>query len=100
MSSPVSCSGSNLIIRHVHLRLAQGLHIRACSRVVALVGPVAGRVKIRCGERSADASSMFDLIQLVAVPGSELILEGDGDGVEAILDSLERFLSQQSELEV
>jgi len=97
MSSLASPSGSNLISRRVQLKLAQGLHIRACSRVVALVGAFNGRVRIRCGERSADASSMFDLIQLVAVPGSELILEGDGDGAEPILESLEQFLSQKNE---
>jgi len=100
MSILISSNGSNLITRHVHLRIAQGLHIRACSRVVALVGSFPGQVRIRCGDRSANANSMFDLIQLVAVPGSELILEGEGEGASAILDSLEQFLSQQSELEV
>jgi len=99
MTSFAPPSGSNLIIRHVQLQLAQGLHIRACSRVVALVGPFPGRVRIRCGDRSADASSMFDLIQLVAVPGTELVLEGDGDGVEMVLDALEQFLSQKTESE-
>lgn len=97
MSSLAPLNGFDLISRRVHLQLAQGLHIRACSRVVALVGPFSGHVRIRCGDRSADASSMFDLIQLVAVPGSELILEGDGDGAEPILDSIEHFLSQTAE---
>ncbi|WP_437229099.1 HPr family phosphocarrier protein [Planctomicrobium sp. SH661] len=90
-------SGYSLISRPVKLQLAQGLHIRACSRVVALVGQFQGQIRIRCGERCADASSMFDLIQLVAVPGSELILEGEGDGAESVLDSLEQFLSQTTE---
>jgi Phosphotransferase system, HPr-related proteins len=97
MFSLTSPNGCNLISRRVQLRLAQGLHIRACSRIVALVGQTQGQIRIRCGDRVADASSMFDLIQLVAVPGSELILEGSGEDVEPVLDSLEEFLSQTTE---
>lgn len=86
-----------LISRTVKLNLAQGLHLRACSRVVALVGAFQGEVRIRYGNRSANANSMFDLVQLAAVPGSDLILEGDGDGAEVILDALEQFFSQTTE---
>lgn len=86
-----------MIQRPVKLNLAQGLHIRACSRVVALVGSFGGQVRIRYGEKSADASSMFDLVQLAALPGSDLVLEGDGDGAEAVLDALADFLSRTSE---
>lgn len=90
-------SGTALISRPVKLNLAQGLHIRACSRVVALVGGFDGQMRIRYGNRSADASSMFDLMQLAALPGADLVLEGQGDGAEAVLDALERFFSQTSE---
>ena len=86
-----------LISRPVKLNLVQGLHIRACSRVVALVGNFPGQIRIRYGERSADASSMFDLVQLAALPGSDLVLEGTGDGVDAVLDSIAEFLSQHTE---
>jgi phosphotransferase system HPr (HPr) family protein len=90
-------NGFTLISRPVKLNLAQGLHIRACSRVVALVGPSPGQIRIHYGDRSADASSMFELVQLAALPGSELVLEGHGDGVEPILDALEEFFSQTTE---
>ncbi len=90
-------SESTLISRAVKLNLVQGLHIRACSRVVALVGGFDGQVRIRYGERCADASSMFDLMQLAALPGSDLTIEGLGDGVESVLDELENFFSKPSE---
>jgi phosphotransferase system HPr (HPr) family protein len=90
-------SDPELIQRPVRLELAQGLHIRACSRVVALVGSFNGQIRIHNGSRSADASSMFDLMQLAALPGTDLIIEGQGAGAETVIDSLERFLSQTAE---
>ncbi len=90
-------SDSALISRQVKLHLAQGLHIRACSKVVAIVSGFDGQIKIRYGNRSADAGSMFDLMQLAAIPGADLTLEGQGDGVESVLDSLEEFFSKVSE---
>jgi len=97
MNSTAFMSESTLISRPVKLNLTQGLHIRACSRVVALVGGFNGQVRIRYGQRSADANSMFDLMQLAALPGSDLILEGQGDGAESVLDALELFFSKTSE---
>ncbi|HWL10689.1 MAG TPA: HPr family phosphocarrier protein [Planctomicrobium sp.] len=90
-------SESTSISRSVKLNLTQGLHIRACSRVVALVGGFDGQIRIHYGNRSADASSMFDLMQLAALPGSDLTIEGLGDGAEPILDDLENFFSKTSE---
>ncbi|WP_437203161.1 HPr family phosphocarrier protein [Planctomicrobium sp. SH664] len=92
-------SGSTLISRTVKLNLSQGLHIRACSKVVAIVGKFNGQVRIRYGNRTADASSMFDLVQLAAVPGSELVLEANGDGAEGVLDALEQLFSLTAEPE-
>ncbi|WP_437184897.1 HPr family phosphocarrier protein [Planctomicrobium sp. SH668] len=97
MSSIASVTGSDLIIRRLQLQLAQGLHLRACSRIVAIVGANAGQVRIRCGDRVADAGSMFDLIQLVAVPGAELVIECDDDSTLDVLEKLERYLSQTSD---
>ncbi|MCA8995551.1 MAG: HPr family phosphocarrier protein [Planctomycetaceae bacterium] len=85
--------------RKVKLNLAQGLHIRACSKIIALTNGFDGQVTIRHGDRSADATSMFELIQLAAVPGAELVLSGTGDGVEMILDALEELFSRQTEPE-
>lgn len=90
-------NGSTLISKTVTLNIKQGLHIRACSSVIALVGNFDGQVRIRFGEKSADATSMFDLVQLAAPPGSELILEASGDGAEGVLNGLEIYLSNRTE---
>lgn len=90
-------NGSTLISRAVTLNIKQGLHIRACSSIIALVGNFDGQVRVRFGDKAADATSMFDLVQLAAPPGSELILEASGDGAEAVLDGLEVYLSNRTE---
>ncbi len=81
------------IRRNVRLKLAQGLHIRACSNVIAIVGDFAGKVTIHSGEKSADASSMFDLLLLTALPDSDLVIEATGDGAETIVEKLEDLFS-------
>ena len=86
-----------LFSRTVTLQLEQGLHIRVCSVVVSLVVPFDGPVTIRNGDKSADASSMFDLLQLAAEPGAELTIESQGDGAEAVLDKLEALFSGEIE---
>ena len=90
-------NGSAVISRVVRLKIRQGLHIRACSNVTALVGQHGSQVRIRYGEKSADASSMFDLVQLAALPESDLIIEANGDDAETILDLLEKLLSTPEE---
>jgi phosphotransferase system HPr (HPr) family protein len=97
LNSGPSMNDSILIRRNVKLNLEQGLHIRACSTIVAIVGDFGGQIRIHQGDKSADASSMFDLVQLAAPPGTELTLEGNGEGAESILDALETFLSRRTE---
>lgn len=82
--------------RVVRLQIEQGLHIRACSNVVAIVEGFTGSISIAAGEKKADATSMFDLLMLAALPGTDLILEATGEGSEEILDRLETLLSQPS----
>jgi phosphotransferase system HPr (HPr) family protein len=83
--------------RQVTLKLVQGLHIRACSRVVALASGFAGDLYIYNGDRKADARSMFDLVQLAAFPESQLTIEASGEGAADVLDQLESLFSQQTE---
>lgn len=90
-------SDTALVTRQVKLNLSQGLHIRACSKVLALTNGFAGQITIRNGDRVADAHSMFELIQLAAVPGAVLTLDGHGDGVDAVLDALEELFARKTD---
>ena len=81
-------SNSELTLRSVVLQLEQGLHIRVCSKVVSLVTGFPGTVQIRNGDKVADAMSMFDLLQLVALPGNELQIEANGTGSSDVANQL------------
>ena len=86
-----------VIRRTVKLKIEQGLHLRACSNVVAIVEGFQGKVLISSGEKTADAFSMFDLLQLAAMPDTDLELEANGDGAEEIVNRLETLFSKESE---
>ncbi|MBT5018013.1 HPr family phosphocarrier protein [Planctomicrobium sp.] len=86
-------SESGVIRRTVLLKIEQGLHLRACSNVVAIVEGFQGKVSVSSAGKTADASSMFDLLQLAAMPGTELELEASGDGSEEIVNRLEALFS-------
>lgn len=85
------------ISRLVILRRKQGLHLRVASQVIALVRDFPGEARIRYGEKSADASSMFELIQLIALPDAELEVIAAGDGAQAIVDGIAAVLSRPSD---
>lgn len=89
---------SDLIRRNVRLKISQGLHIRACSNVISIVDGFPGSVFIINGDKRADASSMFDLLLLAAHPESDLVIEADGDGAEAIIDKLTQLFSTESDI--
>ena len=89
-------SGSHSLQRTVRLKIVQGLHIRACSGVVAIMDGVKGQAKIHYGNKSADASSMYDLMLLAALPEAELTIEAEGVDAESILDQIEELLSKES----
>lgn len=88
-------SNSVPIRRNVRLNICQGLHLRVCSNVVAIVNGFPGSVKIVYGDKSADASSIFDLLLLAALPNSELIVEAQGEGAVGIIQQIEKLFSEE-----
>lgn len=90
-------SESDAIRRTVQLKIEQGLHIRACSNVLAIVEDFPGKVTISNGEKSADASSMFDLLLLAAMPGTDLVIEASGESAAEVVDRLDALFSTQSD---
>ena len=73
--SATPASGDD-IVRTVTLRLDEGLHVRPCSQIAAVAGQSAGQVTLRVGDRSADASSMLEMMALGVEPGTELQVVG------------------------
>lgn len=66
----------------------RGIHLRPAAEIA----PVAGRfpcvIAVRCGDKTADARSVFDLLLLAAAEGAELTLEASGPECDAARDAL------------
>ena len=71
-----------------------GLHLIPCSQIARASFAFACQVRIRKGDRTVDAKSIFDLMSLNAGKGTQLVLEATGeDASEAVTALSELFES-------
>ena len=81
--------------RTVIVGSTSGLHARPAALFVAAAGAQPLPVTIRTGERPpVPAKSMLSVLSLGAKFGTEVILEAEGDGAEAALDTLADLLAR------
>jgi phosphocarrier protein len=86
--------------RTVAVGSASGLHARPAALFVAAAAALPVRVTIRTGEKKAvPAHSMLSVLALGAKCGTEVVLEADGDGADAALDSLADLLRRDLDAE-
>jgi phosphocarrier protein HPr len=78
--------------RRVLLANPNGLHMRPSAAFVELAGHFESNVTVLLDGRSANGKSIWDLMALAAMPGSELILEVDGPDAPQALDALAALL--------
>ena len=63
----------------------RGLHARASARFCEAAGSFRSAVTVRQGGRSADATSLMDLLMLGAAKGTKITIEATGeDETEAL----------------
>ncbi len=70
-----------------------GLHLRPATLFVKTARQFKCKVTVLHGEQRANGHSPFDLLSLFAPPGTELILEIEGDDCEAAGDALAAILT-------
>jgi phosphotransferase system HPr (HPr) family protein len=80
------------ISRVIVIRNSQGLHARPAEMFVRLARQFKSRIELVHEERRVEAQNMIDLLTLGAGPGTELLLEADGDDAEAAVDALARLV--------
>ncbi|MFY1671224.1 HPr family phosphocarrier protein [Plantactinospora sp. WMMB334] len=86
--------------RTVTVGSASGLHARPAALFVAAAGAAPVPVTIRTGEkRAVPANSMLSVLSLGAKQGTEVVLEADGEGAEAVLDDLADLLARDLDAE-
>lgn len=84
-----------LVRRDVLVKNANGLHLLPCSVIARAVKEFDGSVKLIRGSTVANAKSIMDVIQLGAVCGTELVLEVEGRGAEALTERLEQLFADE-----
>lgn len=89
------------IEKHIRIINEMGIHARPATQIVELSNKFGSRITFRKnGEaEEADAKSIFGVMMLAAVKGTELLLAAEGDDAAEAADALERlFLSGFGEL--
>ena len=74
-----------------------GLHLRPATAFAKLARGLKCNVTLTHGDRRADGRSAFDLLGLLAPPGSELVLEVEGEDADIAVDPLCEILTQECE---
>ena len=65
-----------------------GLHARPAARFVQIASRFESRIRIRQGDREADAKSLVSLLGLTVRPASVITLVADGPDADAALGAL------------
>jgi phosphotransferase system HPr (HPr) family protein len=74
-----------------------GLHLRPANAIAKLVRRSKCAVTVSLGDKSADGRSPSDLLMLFAPPGTVLLVEGSGDGVEETVAAVVAILTDPGE---
>ena len=69
-----------------------GLHARPAARFVKLAMGFPAAITVSRGERTADAKSLVQVLQLEAGKGSVVTLEAEGDAADDALTALAALL--------
>lgn len=75
----------------VIVNMKQGLHLRPISEIVRIARLYECDFKITNGTRSGDAKEVYDLLELKALPETELVLEANGDNASKLIEEIVQF---------
>jgi len=85
--------------RKVLVTNPQGLHMRPSAAFVETAGRFQSSVTVTLDGKAVNGKSLWDLLLLAAVPGSELTLEADGPDAADALEALAAVLAAVPEPE-
>ncbi|QDT99771.1 HPr family phosphocarrier protein [Gimesia aquarii] len=77
--------------QNVTVKMKQGLHLRPISEIVRISRNYACDFKISNGSRSGNAKEIYDLLELKAMPETELVLEANGDDANKLIEEIVSF---------
>lgn len=79
--------------RHVQVARPAGLHARPSLAIATAIRPFDAKVTIHSGDRTADASSVLEILTLGAAQGADLELRATGPEAEEALEALVRLFA-------
>ncbi len=85
---------AHAIVRKSRIGNELGLQVRAAAMVVRTVSGYASDVKLVCGDSTADARSVLDLLTLAAVKGTPVEIRAEGPDALAAADALEALIAR------
>jgi phosphotransferase system HPr (HPr) family protein len=80
------------ITRIIVIRNPQGLHARPAEMFVRLAKQFESRIELVREDRRIEARNIIDLLTLGAGPGTELVLEAEGDDADEAVAALARLV--------
>ena len=73
-----------------------GLHARPAALFVQKAGTFSSKIRLTCGDRSADGKSILGVLQLGASAGSHVTIHAEGDDAHAAVEALTTFIREIS----
>lgn len=83
----------NTLRQTVTIANAQGFHLRPITAFAQLAGRFESQVLLARDGRSANGKSAWDLMSMLAPPGTEMTVEVNGPDAEAALEALVNLLA-------
>lgn len=72
-----------------------GLHARVAASFVKRAARFSSTIRVRHGDREANAKSILEILTLAAAHRAEVTIMADGDDAEEALDTLEALLAEE-----
>ena len=76
-----------------HITDSVGLHARPAAEFVRVASGFAAEVRVTLDDRSADAKSLLEILQLQAGSGATIVVTTEGADADAALAALAEVLS-------
>jgi phosphotransferase system HPr (HPr) family protein len=96
MTTGATADKTGPLRRTVRVSNPLGLHYRAADRFARAARQFSSTVTVWNGESRANGRDLIELILLVALPGTDLVLEVEGPDAPAALESLADILGAPS----
>ena len=72
-----------------------GIHARPAGELVKIAAGFKSDIKIKKGERTADAKKIFSVMTLGAAQNDEVLVTIDGSDEESAFDAIKKFFEER-----